>query len=544
MVGACILLSLLDNGCLLAAEVIIKWLTISEFCSAFIVAGRPDYNLTYFAESVLHRIFYKNSFLFSYVVLSETDPRYSDYVDEQSLWRYQQPRSPEQAFDLQVLKQMTPLKLWKFYKTTCDLSRNQREATRWVFDTYSRPGFGAKEILLNFNPKYPVYSVDHQDHRGYFQFSVHSHPGAVRNKQGQDLLYRSGEEYRKVRGGHTTNYWSPNGEYLAVIDRLHKNVLTFYKFCPHQGTVRRIKNISFQFEENCILSKSHWCDSTSMLLPSDEKNVLQKICFHSNHAYKVTREHAASETGLSFFGSVPGLDLLFHIVPCNLHCNLHDHIYFSRLGETKPLSRLSIPGIVTSYCLSGSKIYFMTRNHKNFAFRPVPENVYAQADSFDTDNCPFAYLESKISTHYNYVTKLFRFICFDLQTLQPEILQAQLPLAEYKGDSSDKCAPERLRKCAKRSRLTSSKFYLCYNTTDRTYFISKTCKAVFSSYTTTFKFCHPSQPIFATCHPELFKPTKIKFYLETRADEKLKKEFPKKICAFDYNRPLTYKKLI
>lgn len=546
------MLALLDGGFYLAAESIVKLLTVTEFCSIFIVGKRPLYDLTTFAESALRVILYENSFIFGHITLSERDPRYAHYIDEQSQWKYQQPIAPHQSFNLEVLKRLTPLKLWQFYKTTVDLSKTQRESSKWLFDTYSRPAFGAKELALSFNPRYSIYAISHQDHSGSFQFSVHSHPGYVRNKQGQDLFYRSGEEYSKIRGGVATVHWSPNGEYLAVFDRFHKTIVTFFKFCPNNGTLRRIKNFSFSLSENIMLSNCHWLDSTSLFIPSSSSSssiLLKKISFLANNTYSVSElEHNFGdlrESKLGFFGAVPYTNLLFYVSPCTMPDHKHDHVYFSRLGQPAPISRLTLSGIVTSYCVDKNSMFFMTRSHKKFAFTPCPNFHFANlSESFD--QCPFADTDYKLrASGYNYKTKLFKFIKVDCQTLAAEFLIAQLPLIDYKGDSAEghaiKSDKERVRKCSKRNRLTSSKFYLCFNTDERTFFISKFCTAVFSSYHGNFKICHPSQPIFATSHSRLFRPTKLKFFLETRAAPKLKDALPKTAIALDYNKPLSFK---
>ena len=556
LVGVSLVMALLDNGFYLVAEMILKTLTVTEFCSIFIVGKRPQYSLANFAESTLRTILYKNTSAFEYLTCTESNPRYSNYTDQQSLWCYQQPSSPQQAFSLDSLKVLSPLKLWQFYKTTVDLSKIQRESSKWLFDTYSRPSFGAKELSLSYNPRYPVYAVSHQDHSGYFQFSVHSHPSPIRNKQGQDLFYRSGEEYDNIRGGLCTVHWSPNGEYLAVFDRFHRTILTFFKYCPDKGTVRRIKNLSFSFGENVLLSNCQWLESSTFFLPdtSSESVLLKKLSLASNNTYSLTElEHSfwpLRESKLGFFGAVPDSNLLFYVTACSVPEHYHDHVFFSRVGPRKAtLSRLTLSGIVTSYCTSKKCIFFMTRSHKRFSFTPAPHffNFTNQAESYN--QCPFSNFTYKLKTgSYSYKTKLFRFISVDVQTLAAEFLNAQLPHFEYKGDSSEghtrptvKTEQERLRKCSKRNRLTSTKFYLCFNTADRTFFISKFCKAVFSTYHGTHKLCHPSQPIFALSHSRLFRPTKLKFFLQTGASQELKSALPKSALTLDYNKPLLFK---
>lgn len=535
----------------LVAEAILKMLTISEFCSIFIATGRENYSLLdTFSSSVLRAVFYRNTILLNYIVSSEQDPKYSDYIDQQNLQRYDHPRTSQQAFDLANLQQLTPLKVWQLCKTTLDLSRNHR-GTKWCFDTYYRPGLGTKELSLNFNPHYPVYSLSHQDHGGYFQFSVHSHPGSIRNKKGQDLYYRSGEEYLKTKGGLVTTHWSPNGEYLAVIDRFQRSILTFFKFNPNQGTLRRIQSISFSFNEHTLLSNFHWFDSASMLLPA-KNNTLQKLSLLPNNTYTLTNVNnifeSISKSGVGFFGIVPKTNLLFYITSCRLPNHKHDHIYLSRLGQSQLLAKISLSGIVTNYCLSQNKIYVMTRNHKYFAFHSTPLFHLTEIPS-EFETCPFANLKYTLrSRRYNYKNKLFSFISIDTQIIVLKVLSAQLPLFDYKGDSSegitDLCEKERFRKTAKRARLASTKFYLCFRGARRTFFISKTFKCFFSTYHSVYKFCHPTLPIFATTKfNHLFRPQRLKFYLQSRANQKLKNTFPKIIGKIDYARPVKYKKI-
>jgi len=546
LVGAWLVFALLDQNHWIEAEKILEYLNVVEFCSLILVAERTNFTLSTISKKVLRHIIYKNSDLFSWVLQTET--RLPIFQDAHTLWTYHQPNLPEEAFDFETLINLSASSLLKFYKETSDLSKKQTDTTKWIFDSITRPQ-NYNNIIVEFNPKYPCYILRYLGIRNVnFHFSLHLHPIPLRNARGQDLFYRSADEIQWVSNGHTSTHWSPNGEYLAVIDRYYRSTVTFYRYFPSIGVLRRIKNLSFHFETYQLLSHSLWFDNSSFLLPDPSNDTLfSKISFKENNSYSIdnvpnylkSKIETKFETSDFFYGIIPDKDLLFYVVPCYFKNHQHDCIYFSKVGSDTILAKISLLGIITSYCITSSELFFMIRGHSQWTFINGFCD-YVLETTFNLDECAFSDLLSRTNTT-NYKQKLHKFIGVHTEFLIPRLLKAYLVLSINDDVNSDRQS-QRMSACAKNSRLTSSKFYLCFHYKNTTYFISKSHNITFQTSRGNFKFCHPKEPLFASVY-KTCTSIQTKFYLQNSANQTLKTSLPKK-TFHEYNKPIEFKQVM
>jgi len=539
---------------------ILSYLNLREL-SYVLILCHDEIRLEHISTNVLSHILYINSkqlleglsdsFLRCY---NGKVTRYNQIVDETNGDINYIENNHLSIFDIKSLRTLSPKDLLENLQITTDLSSEKKLSTKWKFDE-AEIWETCSPSQVVFNPVFPIYAiVTTSTLTSYnYEFAIYTLPGRYRNDRGQTLFRRSNKLYihsnnlYKNCRGKTIVTWSSDGYHLAVIDYLEeiKTRITIYRFFDVKGVFKKIKNVCIDIDPNVNCGWNPWFNANTILVPvvlspsspSGQTTKFQVLILHLNNTYEMFQIQQPIVFSRGICAPCSDDKHVFIINTCSTSLHTHDIIEFYdiRSSSNTPTSKLHIPGIVNSYCLSPSehKLILMIRGNRHFqkAYEehPTPasfectiiesERVVTNPPAPDRDPC-----FGRQSAFTNY-----RFLIINLQSMEVNEMVSKVSLQTNTFGLVCDNSTYRFKHVSLSYLLQVSPHFLTVNMFHRHVHINRLVKCNLMGQSGYVKTLHPTKPMFVirTGTVGYLDKQIYSFYLSSNATKSERKVYPK-----------------
>lgn len=554
LAGCWVLSKLTDAGLLHVADEIFQHLNTLELCRVLMIAKKRD--LREVGTSALKKIIWKGSNSWS-KLREKSEDQVKILVDKYSLWSYDYETDVKKWLIASEIRKLSVEELNRIYRNGIDYSREKNLSTRWQFDRYHFPSGQVASAFVNFNPKHPVYILGYKTRSPgeKYKFSLHSLPGKIRDSRGQNLYQEVWRQSEDCWSRKLCASWSPSGLWLACVSTCRKNgtEVSFYKFYPKSGILRKIENLKLSVGKEEQISAQPWISESELAWTKQSGKEAEKFSFNENDTYNSATYKLPTQISNQFAIGCAAKNLVFKVSRCPTKGHFHDEINFNYLGETSLLLKVAVKGVISCYHVdndSSYAAYFMFRSHT--CARPTTPEPAVKGEL--SENCPFENCSFEFTTRHGmneqaiaedddlFRQSIYRFaeVSFKTGQLEWKLLPSKFVLSRYEFAEELDTSSERYPNLSKKENLRATPDYLTFQGRARTFFVSKKFDFFFSTITASYRFAHPSKNYFCTYSEKYASATGLNFYLNSSSCSELKKANPKK-SFFEYNKTLKLK---